>query len=202
MLIRATLAALALTAIAATPVNAAAPVTFRVVGTGDSILAMAYGVPAPGGVTIPRPGTWVQVEYGRNAYTAGMLGTAGSSTKSIALLAISRSQSGGWIIVQDNGLGVSDTAWRTLMRDIVAAAPDDRCLVGVLPAYRADVDPGRAAMMRARAVVMAEEFMRHPCRRFVYMAQIIARFPDDFLDGQHPRTAAAQAAIRTAVGVL
>lgn len=179
----------------------AAPTTYHVVGTGDSILAMAYGIPAPAGV-ITRNRSWVNVEYGRNAYTAGMLGSAGSSTKSVALLAISRSQPSGWIIVQDNGLGVSDAGWRALMYDIVAATPDDRCLLGVLPAFRADVNPTWAALTRARGVVMAEAFRTHPCRRFVYMADIIAKHPNDFTDGQHPRTAAAQLAIRTAVGVL
>ena len=178
----------------------AAP-TFYVTGTGDSILAMAYQVPAPGGV-ITRNGAWVNVEHGRNAYAAGMLGADGSSTKAIAMLAIERSQPRGWIIVQDNALGVSDWAWRQLMLDIVAATPDDRCLLGVLPAFRADVNPTYAAQTRARAIVMADIFKTHPCRRFVYMADIIAKHPGDFIDGQHPRTAAAQLAIRTAVGVL
>lgn len=173
--------------------------TYPVVGTGDSILAMAYGVAWPAGV-ISRGGAWVNVEYGRNAYSAGQAGA--SSTRSVALLAIERSQPGGWIIVQDNALGVSDWAWRELMREIVVKTPDDRCLLGVLPAFRADVNPIYAAQTRARAVVMGEEFKKQPCRRFVYMASIMNQYPDDFTDGQHPMTADAQRAIRGAVGVL
>ena len=47
--------------------------------------------PAAGG-TVTSSGRWLTLEYGRNAYTVGMAGTA--STASAALLAIARSQSG------------------------------------------------------------------------------------------------------------
>jgi hypothetical protein len=64
------------------PVAAA---TYRVTGTGDSILGLAYGVPAPGG-TVTTTGRWLNLEYGRNAFTAGMSGSA--STASAAKRAI------------------------------------------------------------------------------------------------------------------
>jgi hypothetical protein len=196
---RAALVALAaLSSLLAVSAATQAATTYRVTGTGDSILGLAYGVPAPGG-TVTSSGRWLTLEYGRNAYTVGMAGTA--STASAALLAIARSQSGGSIIVQDNALGVSDYGWRALMRRIVDTAPDDRCLIGVLPAYRADIHAVYAAQLRARASIMAEEFRRQPCRRFVYMASIMQQFPGDFADGQHPRTEAAKRAIRAAIGV-
>jgi hypothetical protein len=139
----------------------------------------------------------LNLEYGRNAYTAGMSGSA--STASAAMLAIARSQPNGWIVIQDNALGVSDYGWRALMRRIVDVAPDDRCLVGVLPAFRAEVHAVYAAQARARASIMAAEFKRQPCRRFVSMAAIMQQFPTDFADGQHPSSAAAKRAIRAAV---
>lgn len=172
--------------------------TFRTVGTGDSILGLAYGVPAPGG-WLTSSTRQLNLEYGRNAYTAGMMGA--SSTASAAMAAISHSQPNGFVVIQDNALGVSDYGWRDLMRRIVDATPDDRCLVGVLPAFRADVNATYATQTRARAVIMATEFKRQPCRRFVYLEAIMRQFPGDFTDGQHPRTAAAQRAIRAAVGV-
>ena len=62
-------------------------------------------MPAPGDL-VTSNGRWLWLEYGRNAYTVGMAGTA--STATAAMLAISRSQPGGSIIIQDNALGVSD----------------------------------------------------------------------------------------------
>src|SRR5262245_54899241 len=128
-----------------------------------------------------------------------MMGAA--STASSAMAAISRSQPNGWIVIQDNALGVSDYGWRALMRRIVDVTPDDRCLIGVLPAFRAEVHAVYAAQTRARASIMAEEFKRQPCRRFVYMAAIMRQFPNDCTDGHHPTSAPAKREIRAAIGV-
>lgn len=173
--------------------------TYLVTGTGDSIMAMAYGFdnPAVVGTILRTDYRWLQFEYGRQAYTVGLAHWA--STQAVALLAIERSRPGGYVVIQDNGLGVSEWGWRQLMKQIVAAMPSNRTLIGVLPSYRATVNASVAAVSRKRAVIMAEEFQKYPRRRFVYMAGIMASFPNDFLDGQHPQTEAAQAAIRGAV---
>ena len=149
------LAVLALTTVVGGPAHAAG---FRVVGTGDSILVLAYGVPLPGGV-VNSSTWWIDVECGRDAYTAGMSGRA--SIASIWPLVLSRSVPGGWIIIQDNALGVSDFGWRSLMRRIVDETPNDRCLLGVLPVFRSDVNvvnaarPGAAGVDHGRGIQAA-----------------------------------------------
>jgi hypothetical protein len=112
--------------------DAQTPKTFPVVGTGDSILGVALDLAAPAG-TILTDAAWINVEYGRQPYVAGMNGQA--STASIWPLVLSRSQPGGWIIIQDNGLGTSQTAWRTLIQRIVDDTPNDRCLLFVPPVF-------------------------------------------------------------------
>lgn len=170
----------------------AATTTYRVVGTGDSIVAMSFGFGGPGGriVTADR---WLDLEHGRNAYTVGMAGRA--STASIWPLLLSRSQAGGWIIIQDNALGVSDYGWQALMSRISAETPADRCLLAVLPGYRADVNATLAADTARRATIMGQTLMSHSCRAFVYLNRYLRDNPARFPDGQHP-DATAQAWIR------
>lgn len=113
--------------------HVAAADTFRVVGTGDSILAMVSSIDivAPGGAKSTAD-TWINVEYGRQPYVAGMIG---HSTSSIWPLVLSRSQPGGFIIVQDNGLGTSPDNWRRLIQRIVDETPNDRTLVFIQPVF-------------------------------------------------------------------
>lgn len=109
-----------------------AATTYHVVGTGDSILAVAYNIQAPGGAILTAD-TWINVEHGRQPYVAGMSGQA--STNSIWPLVLSRSEPGGFIIIQDNGLGTSPDAWRSLIQRMVDETPNDRCLVFIPPVF-------------------------------------------------------------------
>lgn len=187
----ATVASAALTIVTSMPVTAAA-VTYPVVGSGDSILGMSLQIPAPGGAYMQN-GYWIDVEYGRNAYQVGMAGRA--TTAAVVKLAIERSQPGGWIVVQDNALGTTDWEWRKLMTWIVDNTPADRCLLGVLPGFRADVNAQHAADVARRATIMGQVFMTHPCRAFVYLNSYLQQNPGQFPDGQHP-DARAQTWIR------
>jgi hypothetical protein len=133
MLARASIvAAVAVAGLAATDTTVEAATTYRVVGTGDSILAVAYHHSGPGG-TILTDDAWINMEHGRQPYVAGMSGQA--STASIWPLVLSRSQPGGFIIIQDNGLGTSPDAWRALIQRMVDETPNDRCLVFVPPVF-------------------------------------------------------------------
>jgi hypothetical protein len=129
-------AAAAITAVAmfaTAPTSEAATTTYRIVGTGDSILALATNIDIlpPGGAVLTAD-TWINVEYGRQPYVAGMIG---HSTSSIWPLVLSRSQPGGYIIIQDNGLGTSYDGWRNLMQRIVDETPNDRTLVFIPPVF-------------------------------------------------------------------
>jgi len=171
--------------------------TYSVTGTGDSILAMAYGV-QPGGVILDGA-RWLNFESGRRAYAPGQLGMG--TTYAVAKLAIERAEPGGRIVIQDNGLDATQSQWESLLRYIVATTPADRWIIGVIPSFRTSVNPVHAATVRVRAEMMVAILRQHPRVRFVYMATIMQRFPWDFTDGQHPRTSGAQAAIRDAVAI-
>lgn len=164
-----------------------AATTYRVVQTGDSISAMSYGYAAPGGVSTSGD-KWLDLEYGRNAYTAGM--AARASTASLWPLLWARSRPGGFVVVQDNALGVSDYGWQMLMRKIVNETPADRWLFGVLPGYLATVDAALAADCRRRAEIMVQEFQRRVRRLFVFLPQYMLENPSQFADGQHPNATA------------
>ncbi len=131
-MIRRLAAAAVLAATLAATDNTAHAATWPVVGTGDSILGVALDIEAPGGAILTDR-AWINIEYGRQPYTAGMSGQA--STASIWPLVLARSQPGGWIIIQDNGLGTSQTAWRALLERIVDETPNDRCLLVVPPVF-------------------------------------------------------------------
>ena len=166
--------------------------TYRVVHTGDSISAMAWGIPSsPVAGKQWTSGTeeWRNLEYGRNAYTVGQEGWA--STASIWPLVLSRSEPGGFIIVQDNGADVSDSGWLSLMTKIRDETPHDRTLIVVLPGYRSDINPGVAEMMVHRARVMKEVFASHPSVVFIHLDNYLRRNPGNFPDGQHPNAIAA-----------
>jgi hypothetical protein len=162
-------AVVALGAATFAPSSADASTTYRVVGTGDSILAMITGVDilAPGGALLTAD-TWVHVEYGRQPYVAGMLG---HSTASIWPLVLSRSQPGGWIIIQDNGLGTSFPDWERLMRRIVDDTPNDRCLLFVPPvfhpAFNPDLATATATYAQIQASVAREAGMGGQCYRTI-----------------------------------
>lgn len=193
----ATLTTLASALLAAPTSNVHAVDEWRVTHTGDSISAMAFGfVNGPGGVII-QGDTYRNLEHGRSAYVAGMGIPVGSgSTWQIAKLNISRTSPGGWAVIQDNSIDArSDWEWSKLMTDIVALTPDDVCLLGVFPSYRADINPELSARAARRATIMSQAFQQHPCRRFVFLNTYMAQNPSQFPDGQHP-DATAQTWIR------
>jgi hypothetical protein len=162
---------------------------------------LALGQPGGPGRAVLTADRWIDVEFGRNAYTAGMAGRA--STASIWPLVVARSQPGGWVLIQDNGVGVSDDAWRSLWRRIAHELPADRCIIAVLPGFRADINPWLSDELARKARILGEELRSLnadgswvvPCRRFVYLNAYMREFPEQFPDGQHPDPT-AQAWIR------
>lgn len=151
---------------------------FRVVITGDSILRLAM----PG---LAAPDRFVDTEDGRQVNTKGITNSL-SSTEAVAIYAPLVAP-GGYFVFQDNGLGGATQAqWRTLMRAIVAAVPEDRCVVGVLPVYT--LAPHNTDVA-AKAGIMVQEFNLHPCPRYVRWNQKVAADPTLVYDGQHPTAA-------------
>lgn len=177
------IAVLVLLGTVAIPNSTEAQDNWRVVATGDSILAMTYEIDAPGGVILTTD-RWMNMEYGRNAYTAGMIPQA--STASIWPLMLQRSQAGGWIIIQDNAIDVSLFGWQALMQKIADETPDDRCLLGILPGTQIE---HLKADVAAKATAMSQAFQTHPCRRFVYWNHYVRDNPQNVPDGQHPNLA-------------
>lgn len=183
------------------PVVATVPIpeqTYRVVGTGDSILAMAWGLPSPGSIytTADR---WLDFEYGRAPYTPGLAGRA--STAGIWPDILERSEPDGWVIVQDNSLGPTDEEWAALMQTIRDELPADRNLVVVLPAFLASVNATISETIATRATIMFDILGTHPHANFVDLPTYMAANPSQFPDGQHP-DATAQAWIRGEVEAL
>ena len=176
-----------------TPAHAA---TYRVVGTGDSILSTARDY-------VLAPGRWVDVEPGRNAYTAGLQGR--HSTSSIWPHLLAMSQRGGWVIIQDNGLGVTLEDWRALLDRIVRELPDDRCLLGVLPIFHPAWPDGEKWYDTVWAAnrEMVRAFQVQPCMRLVRWDLAVLADSSLVYDGQHPTEAGAQwlgAAIDAEIG--
>jgi hypothetical protein len=175
--------------------------TYRIVHSGDSISALAWGISSSpnGGRHWAEGDEFRSLEYGRDALTEGLGGWG--STKymweapNIGLR--DRSQPGGWIIIQDNGNGVSDADWRALMIQIRDETPNDRTLIIVLPGYRSDINPTLAANMAAKARIMKEVFATELVV-FIHLDQYLRRNPAYFPDGQHPN-ATAQAWLRNQV---
>lgn len=164
--------------------------TYRVVHTGDSISCAAWDVASSlGGRQWVEGDTWRNLEYGRDGYVSGANGW--QSTASIWPLLRDRSEPGGWLIIQDNGMATSDVSWRTLMEQICIETPSDRTLIVVLPGYRSDVNAVAAATVAARARIMREVFAIHPAVVFVHLDQYVKRNPGRFADGQHPDAAGA-----------
>ena len=160
--------------------------TYRVVGTGDSILSMTLGFAPPGGVCHTEEQTWVDTEYGRNPYTAGMAGRA--STASIWPLVLDRSRYGGWIIIQDNGVGCPDSLWERLIQQIVDETPDDRCLMFIPPVFHPDWNATHAAHAAARAAVMVAIATEQPVRSTIPWHVAVSNDATLVTDGQHPST--------------
>lgn len=174
--------------------------TFRITGTGDSILGLAHtrwGAQSPY-TCIKVGGRCLDLEWGRQPYRPGLAGRW--STYQAALAAIARSEPDGWIVLQDNGYDttITDDSWAWMWRLIVAQTPTDRGIWAVTPAWRPDrpdwlTGTLSAAFLAERRRRMIDEIMCFNGRRqFLHMADIIPDYPDDFLDGQHPYTPEAQ----------
>jgi len=176
--------------------------TYRITGTGDSILGLTHtrwGAQPPI-ARILTGGRYLNLEWGRSPYRPGLAGCA--STYTAALRAIQLSQPDGWIILQDNGIDwtVDDDSWAWMWRLLVAATPTDRGICAVTPHWRTDApqaNPWQNATYpdyceRRRLRMQAEIFAFNGRRHWVHMRDVVPLYPDDFLDGQHPYTAAAQ----------
>lgn len=157
--------------------------TWRVVGTGDSILGMTLNRPSPGGALLTGD-YWIDTEYGRNAYTYGL--RRSHSHESIWDLVASRSQPGGFLIIQDNGLGVSDYAWRVLLERIVRDTPSDRTIIFILPVFhwlwRADLHNETTVRRR----IMLEVAATRPRRQIIDWSKAVLGDKTMVTDGQHP----------------
>lgn len=170
-----------ITAATITAPTAEATTTYRVVGTGDSILEMVYQA----GVIQSSDRLW-NVQGGRDAYIGNY---DQPSTADVWPQVVAASRRGGWVIVQDNGARVLAADWRILMRDIVASTPDDRCLLGVLPGYVMPSNPLIEADVIDKASIMIEEFAAQPCTEFVHWDAAVNAHPDFVFDGTHPTAA-------------
>lgn len=166
-------------------INRADAATYRVVGTGDSILDISRDY-------VLRPGRWIDVEQGRNAYTPGLQGR--HSTASIWPHLLAMSERGGWVIIQDNGLGPTIPEWRALMDRIVRELPDDRCLLGVLPVFHPAFPEGAKWYQHVWAAnrEMVQAFEKQPCVRFARWDLAVLADPSLTYDGQHPTEEGAE----------
>jgi hypothetical protein len=156
---------------------------YQVVGTGDSILAKVLKVRSAGGwiLTADR---WIDLEYGRAPYVAGLQERA--STASLWPLLLGRSQPDGWIIIQDNSLGASDYGWEALMGRIVDETPDDRCLLFIPPVFHPAWRPDLTALMQQRTLILLREAVRQPCRAIIPWDRTVLADASMVTDGQHP----------------
>jgi lysophospholipase L1-like esterase len=157
--------------------SATTTTTYRVVGTGDSILALSRP-------QLTSADRWLDLEQGRQVDIVGNQGRATTADMLPRLLA--RSRPGGWVIVQDNAAQTTLARWREVLREYVTTIPDDRCLLGVLPVFDAAVDPVAAANAQAAANVMVAELSVQPCRAFIRWNQAVQANPALTYDGQHP----------------
>jgi hypothetical protein len=168
--------------------SANAVVTYRVVGTGDSILNLV-------GTQLASTDRWFDTEPGRQPYLDGI--DHRYSTAAIWPELLSRSRRGGWVVIQDNPAAtVANTTpeeWRTLLRTIVQELPDDRCVAGVLPYFQSSVDPVRASATVEFRNIMVAELNDQPCYAFILWDVAAAGHPEYIIegDGQHPSPAGA-----------
>jgi hypothetical protein len=99
---------------------------------------------------------------------------------------LERSRRGGWVIIQDNALGVSEYAWRYLLDQIVTELPDDRCLAAVLPVFHPDWSTGYYELVKRMAAIMIEEVSQQPCYQLIWWNTAVLADPTLVYDGQHP----------------
>lgn len=156
----------------------AAPDTYRVVGTGDSILEMVFEA----GVIQSADRLW-NVQGGRDAFTGNH---DQPSTADVWPELVAHSRRGGWLIVQDNGARVLAADWRILMADIAEATPDDRCILGVLPGYIMPSNPLIEDDVVTKAEMMVTELSVQPCTEFIHWNEAVAAHPEFVYDGTHP----------------
>ena len=158
---------------------------YAVAVTGDSILQLGEDL-------LQRDGRLVDVESGRQPYEWGL--ERGDSTWT-AIHRLARVVTpGGYLVVEDNGVGVADVDWRALLERAVELLPDDRTLVLVLPVYRREVSEALYLATARRANIMVEVAQAHPEQpvEFVRWNQQVlgvngaAPRPELVYDGQHP----------------
>lgn len=155
--------------------------TYRVAGTGDSILHM-LAVESE----LQSTDRWFDTEQGRQAFIRGNMNRA--STREMWDVVVANSRRTGWVVVQDNAAQVTQADWRTLMKYIVSATPNDRCLLGVLPVI---IHPDDAIEydIAVKANIMVQEFAAQPCTEFVRWNQAVLAHPEYVYDGTHPSPA-------------
>ena len=168
--------------------GAAVPEPERVVGTGDSILALSAG-------QLVSADRWWDLEQGRQVDIRGNMGRY--TTAEMLPILFAKSRPGGWVVVQDNAAQTTLTRWREMLRQYVATIPDDRCLLGVLPVFDAAVDPVAASFAQSAANVMVQEFNVQPCHEYIRWNQAVQANPALTYDGQHPSAAGVAWLART-----
>jgi len=157
--------------------------TYRVVGTGDSILAMSWGFGSPGGVILNAE-RWLDFEHGRGPFNKG-LGNR-YSTAEIWTDLVARSEPDGWAVFQDNSLGPTDDEWAQFMVTVRDQLPTNRNLVAVIPGFLASVSASTSATIATRAAALVSVLGGHPRVNFVDLASYMNANPGQFVDGQHP----------------
>jgi hypothetical protein len=156
----------------------------RVLGSGDSFLdepALFF------------PDDWcIDVERGRDPYKYGHEQRA--STYTILTADAPLVPRGGWLVIQDynHKLSTPMDEWRQMLRHVVAALPNGRCVLGIGP-YRSPAghsrsDPAMWADGKARTQVMVEELSKQGCFQVISLNQIVHEHSDYVSDGTHLTT--------------
>jgi hypothetical protein len=121
-------------------------------------------------------------------------------------LLVKESQPGGWVVIQDDSGGVTTPQWTALMARYVAAIPDDRCILAIIPGVGKvnTLAPGVQPVVITNARAMRGEIRKQPCYAFIRWDLAVNGHPDFVVeDGTHPTTAGKAwlaAAIDNAVG--
>lgn len=189
-------ATIAATFTAAGTAQAADVDTFRVVGTGDSILSRVHVAGM-----LDSADRWFNTEPGREVYNPGVRGE--SSHIDMWDDVVARSRPGGYVIFQDDGTRATPDEWAVFVQWIVDTLPDDRCLIGIPPYYDPAIHPGNGEYTAVSRQVMADTFAQQPCHVMIDWPATAAAHPEFLEDGVHPNAAGQEwlaAAIDALVG--
>lgn len=172
-----------LTTLTVAPADSHAADTFRVVGTGDSILHRLED-------QLQSTDRWWDLEPGRELDLPGAAGRA--SYMDIWPEVIARSRPGGYVVFEDDGTLHDPNPterWTEFMQYLVDSTPDDRCLVGVLTYFDPAVHEGNHVLVERHRDIMRSVFEQQPCVAFVAWDEAVVAHPEYLADGQHPSEA-------------